>query len=319
METNYEALEKIQAAESNAIVPTVFTNRYLNTTWVCNSWAVLKGGNGTSTNLTIALDSSGTEQTFSIPEAPGIGQTTFITETLNSDCGEGCSTVYAFETQELSAWWYECNMTISEVGNATLPEHQIGDDLKTLAAQGIALQGHVRDENQRATGQQYQIYPETSVYGSIADGDADAQGLYIAYFATGVIAVAATTNQQFIVTGGVPEVGSQLAIRWMFVDLILGLTVGMQAVLFISIAFISNLVIVKDESPFSTARLLRPLLDRLGHGGTYADGDQLIRLLSDEEVGKVVYSVRHPEKGSLHHLDLGHQKRLRAFPRGDYD
>lgn len=194
----------------------------------------------------------------------------------------------------------------------------MGDELRILAGQGIALQGPVRNAEQAATGIQYQIYPDTSLYGMAQSGDADSKGLMMGYFTTGIIAAAAQANQQLVVPGGVPEIGSQLAVKWMFVGIILGLTVVVQGALFVAFAFVSNLVIVKDESPFSTARLLRPMIDRLGPGGTYSDGKDLTRLLSDDEVGKVIYSVRHPEKGSLHHLDLGHQKRLRAFPKGDY-
>lgn len=112
METNYEILKKVQEIESREIPPTVFTNRTVNTTWSCDSWAVIKGGNGTSTRLTIALDSSGGEDTKTIPVAPGVDQTTFLTNTTtNSTCGPGCTTIYAFEAQQLEAWWYECNVT----------------------------------------------------------------------------------------------------------------------------------------------------------------------------------------------------------------
>jgi hypothetical protein len=108
-------------------------------------------------------------------------------------------------------------------------------------------------------------------------------------------------------------------VSWNDITIIFALTAGLQLVLFILVSVISNLVIVKDDSHIATARLLRPIVDRLGPVGTSAAGDEICKLLNDHGHRKVVYSVKHPQKGSLHHLDLGHQKRLRAFPRGDYD
>jgi hypothetical protein len=108
-------------------------------------------------------------------------------------------------------------------------------------------------------------------------------------------------------------------VNWKFIELIFCLTAGLQLILFVIASVVANLVIVKDDSPIATARLLRPIVDRLGPVGTAADGKEICKLLDDLGHEKVVYSVKHPQKGILHHLDLGHQKRLRAFPRGDYD
>ena len=244
----------------------------------------------------------------------------FITNTSDTEgCGEGCVVVHAFETSEWDSYWYRCNVNVSDTQNATLPEHQMGAPLKNLAAQGIALQGRVRDAAQNSSGIQFQSYPATSFYGTPRGGDADKMGLTVGVFATGVVATAGDANPQLLVTGHVPEFGSQLKVEWKFVAIILALTVFIQLVLFIVVAIVSNLVIVKDESPFSTARLLRPIIDRIGASGTYAEGSQIIKMLGNGPMDKVVYSVRHPQQGTIHHLDLGHQKRLRAFPRGDYD
>jgi hypothetical protein len=243
-----------------------------------------------------------------------------MTDTSDTEgCGEGCVFVTAFETSIWDSYWYDCNMTMSDTQNATLPEHKMGAPLKTLAGQGIALQGRVQDAKQNASGVQFQSYPSSSLYGTPREGYSDMMGLTIGIFATGVIAVAGSSNPPLLVLGPVPELGSQLQVRWKFVSIIFGLTVFIQFALFVVIAVVSNLVIVKDESPFSTARLLRPIIDRVGASGTYADGKQIIKMLENGPMDKVVYSVKHPQDGTIHHLDLGHQKRLRAFPRGDYD
>jgi hypothetical protein len=316
---NYDELLKNYISESTTITPAIFTNRTVNATWECGSWPVISGGNGSSTSLTIMLDSNGNLENKTIPFAGGSNQTTFLTDPTDDGCGNGCSIINVFESSLFESWWYECNITIGDVNNATLEVHNIGDDLKALSAQSIALQGHISIPEQNKTGIQFQSYPATSVYGYPNEGYVDAMGNTIAMFAIGVIAQAANWNPTFLVIGDQPEIGSQLKVDWTFVALILGLTAGVQFLLFVLFAMVSNLVIVKDESPFSTARLLRPIVDRMGPRGTYADGEQILKSLGDGGVDKVVYSVRHPQKGILHHLDLGHQKRLRAFPRGDYD
>lgn len=314
-----ENAEAATDSSSSVTPPIIFTNRTVNATWSCNSWLVTEGGNGTSTNLTIILDADSDYQHITIPYAGGLNQTTFITNPNTYDCGPGCSTVHAFEASNSKPWWYECNITVSPVNNATLPQHQIGQPLAHMAAAGIALQGHVVEASQLETGDQYQYYPATSYYGYPNNGDPDFAGSNIAEFAIGVVATAADWNPQLTVVGDQPNTGSQLQVSWDLITIIFAVTAGAQLILFIIVSVVANLVIVKDDSHIATARLLRPIVDRLGPVGTSADGDEICKLLDDHGHEKVVYSVKHPQKGILHHLDLGHQKRLRAFPRGDYD
>lgn len=304
---------------NDAIPPVIFTNRTVNATWSCDSWLVTQGGNGTSTSLTIILDSKGDFQYINIPYAGGSNQTTFITNPNTYNCGPGCSTVHALEASDFKPWWYECNITVSPTHNATLPEHEIGEALARMAAAGIALQGHVVEAIQLKTEDQFQYYPATSYYGYPNGGDPDLMGSNIAQFAIGVVAAAANWNPQLQVAGRQPNTGSQLQVDWKFIAITFGLIGGLQLVLFVVASLVANLVIVKDDSYVATARLLRPIVDRLGPVGTSAHGKEICRLLDDHGHEKVVYSVKHPQNGILHHLDLGHQKRLRAFPRGEYD
>jgi hypothetical protein len=304
---------------TNANPAAIYTNRSVSVYYNCSSWPVTEGGNGTSPNITILQDTEGDFQHIRLPYVGGPDQTTFITNPNTSDCGDGCSTVLAFEASRSIAWWYECNMTIGDTENALLPEHHIGSALSKMGAAAIALQGHAVDLAQNKTGQQYQTYPATSVYGFPKDGSIDNMGMTIARFSVGVVATAAQWNPNHTVAGDLPNTGSALDVHWDFIAVILGLTCGLQLVLFILCSVVANMVIVKDDSHIATARLLRPIVERLGPMGTYADGKEICKLLSNEGQEKVVYSVKHPQRGILHHLDLGHQKRLRAFPRGDYD
>lgn len=300
----------------------VYTNRSVNTTWTCNSWIVLSGGNGTSTNLTVLNDANGGSFNVVVPKAGGPDQTTFFSDP-DANCGPGCSIVEAFEVSTSKSWYYNCNITVGTVQNATLPEHEIGINLRRMAANGIALQGYgLRPSLPGA--QQYQVYPSQSTYGQRQDGDENGMGNLIGQFAIGVIAASAIyTNQSLwlTVTGDQPQIGSQLQIdHFQFVWLILGLIVAAQGVGFVVAAFWANRVIVKDESVLATATLLRSAIKGLENSGNAAKTKAIFESLNDT---RVIYTAPiHLEDKSLFHLEFSSHpraRRIRAFPEGTYD
>jgi hypothetical protein len=297
----------------------VFTNRTINSTWNCTSNIVLDGGNGSTHDLQILLNTNGSTTSKYIPITSGLYQTTFMTDPDNNDCGLGCSTVEAFEASTTQAWWYTCNITISNTTNAMQAPHFVGQTFAKMAASAIALQGYgIIGQN---TTTQYQYYPAESFYGHPAAGDADAMGRNIGYFAIGVVATAVQWNPPLSVPGDDPNQGVALSVEWLYVHLILILTLGGQFFLFIVSCLISNMVVVKDDSPISVARLLRPIVERLGNAGSTATGEKICEVLTraEEGVGKVGYTVVHPVAGRRHHLVLGDHQLLRAFPSGYYN
>jgi hypothetical protein len=297
----------------------VFTNRTINSTWNCNSNIVLEGGNGSTHDLKVLLNTNGSTTSKYIPITSGLNQTTFMTDPENNDCGVGCSTVEAFEASTTQAWWYTCNITISNVTNAIRQEHLVSQNFAKMAASAIALQGYgIIDQN---TTTQYQYYPAESIYGYPAAGDADVMGSNIGLFAIGVVATAVQWNLALPVPGDEPNQGVALSVEWMYVHLILILMLGGQFFLFIVSCLISNMVVVKDDSAISVARLLRPIVERLGNAGSTATGEKICEVLTRAEggVGNVGYTVVHPVNGRRHHLVLGDHKMLRAFPSGHYN
>lgn len=316
---NPDTAPGVQQGEAFAI--TVYTDRSINVTSSCNSWVISKGGDGDQLNITILLDGNGTTKNVTLPDfLGGLNQTTYWTDVLNEAgaCGTGCTVVHAFESSETKPWYYQCNMTVGVVNNATLPEHEVSEDMRYLAGGAIAFQGYTFSQADNVSVQ-YQYYPSQSYYGAPVAGDAKAMGVNIGNFAINVLASAALNNPSWIVQGDQPQKGSALSVTWDKLYLILGLIAGAQLVLMIVTSLLANLVFVKDASHLVVARTLRPLMDRLGPAGNAADGKQIAEALDEAGDTKVVYSVRHPDTGSRHHLDLGVQKRLRAFPRGNYD
>ncbi|KAM3152831.1 hypothetical protein ABEW05_006741 [Botrytis cinerea] len=245
------------SAESGVNPIAVYTSRTIKSSTICSTWAVTKGGNGTENTITVATETGDFD--VYIPVQGGPGQTTFMTNTL-LNCGPGCSTIAAFEASALSPWFYRCNITVSPVAGATLPEHQASADLLSLASAGIALQGYATSNLANNTAFQYQMYPAESVYGFPWNGDKESMALMMSRFSTGVVAMAALYNDGIIVEGNAPMAGSSLNVtHWNYVYLIFILTAGLQLALSLAISLIAHLVVVPPDSITASMQVLRQM------------------------------------------------------------
>jgi hypothetical protein len=298
----------------------MFTNRAINSTNSCLSFPVIRGGNGTFANLTVQQDSNGDAFNVSLPTVASLDSTMYFTNPdADASCGDGCSIVEAFEASYATSWYYQCNITVGTVINATLPQHEVGISLREMASAGIALRGYGPNHN-LPDFKQFQVYPSASTYGLPQNGDTDGMGFKISLFAIGVVSVAALyTNHTLNVTGLQPNVGNQLTVdHWPRIWLVMGLIVGVQGAAFVLTAFWANRVVVKDESVFATARLLRPILDRLGDEGTTARGEDICQVLDAGEERRFIYSVPRG-KDEPYQVELGNWTRSRTFPEGVYN
>ncbi|KAM0555998.1 hypothetical protein ACHAPJ_005979 [Fusarium lateritium] len=216
----------------------VSTNRSVVVTGSCRSWKVTKGGGGNESTITIADDK---RSELNITAINGGNQTTFMFDAAANQ-GTTWSEVTAFEASESDPWFYRCNISFGPVINATRKEHLLGINVTSLASSAIALQGYGASSLGPANSdRQFQSYPAESTYGDPQNGDADGMGGLIAAFATGVVAVAAQVANNLIVPGLQPQNGVVLEIsKWAYIHLILGLTLGVQLVLGIGIAILSN-------------------------------------------------------------------------------
>lgn len=296
----------------------MFTNRKINSTYSCLSFPVIGGGNGTVGNLTVLKNSNEDSFNVFLPIVPGLDTTTYFTNPV-SRCGDGCSIVEAFEASHNTSWYYQCNITVGTVVNAMIPEHEVGLNLREMASGGIALQGYGPNSH-LPESKQFQVYPSASPYGVPQKGDTDNMGRNIALFAIGVVSMAALyTSHTVNVTGLQPHIGHELKVNhWNLIWIIMGLIVGVQGAAFVLTAFWANRVVVKDESALATARLLRPVLGRLGDEGTTMNGKKICNVLDAGEERRYIYTV---PKGSdePYRVELGDWPRCRSFPEGIYN
>lgn len=245
------------------------TNRTISTQATCQSWKVLKGGDGTQ--HTITIDNANKTQLI-IPAQNGGSQTTFM---VDPDRGSGPTWghVLAFEASATDPWFYNCNITIGPVTNVEHPVQDVGVNVTTLAASAIALQGYgastigVSFNSTRRF--QFQSYPAESYYGGPQGGNNTGMGQLMAAFAVGVVAITAQVNSNVNATGLLPLKGIELDITsWTYVHIILGLTVGLQLLLAVISAAIASKATIRDHSCVGLAAALQPLLWKLDRSGS---------------------------------------------------
>ncbi|KAK5989657.1 hypothetical protein PT974_07912 [Cladobotryum mycophilum] len=254
----------------------VATNRSVLGRASCQSWKVIRGGEGNDSTIVID-DKNQTE--IHVPALNGADQTTFMVN-MDRDSGPSWSRIRAFEASTTNAWYYDCNVTIESVANATRESQQLGVNITKLAAPAIALQGYGSSTAGVGKSFQFQSYPAESAYGVAQEGNTTNMALTLSSCAIGVIAVTAQANTNIEAPGRLPLKGIELDIsRWYYVHIIMGLTVGLQAVLAVVSVLIASKVTVRDHSYMAMAALLRPALLRLSHGGTVASEKQILQQL----------------------------------------
>lgn len=151
----------------------------------------------------------------------------------------------------------------------------------------------------------------------------DEVGANMAAFALGSLASMATRNPTIQVPGLVPILGFNLSIHWNYVLALCLCIVAAHFIIFATAIYNSRLVVIKDESNISIARLLRPLVEHLGDGGTILDGKELCGVIEGRVGSRVVYGVREG-KGEGRVLDVGEGivprewLRSRRHPDGRY-
>ncbi|KAF9877155.1 hypothetical protein CkaCkLH20_05421 [Colletotrichum karsti] len=273
----------------------VTTDRNIVSTATCHSWRVVKGASGNETIITIdttADDITNRDKNVTIPVRGGVNQTTYMTDN-SENCGAGCRLVNAFEVSDAAAWYYSCNVTVSRVANGTIPEHEVSESLRSMAAASIALQGSavLSLDNDNI---QYQIYPSESIFGLPNLGQNSSMAMVMARFAIGTVAVAAHANDPIVVNGFAPVEGSHVVIdHWDYAILILNSVVFAQFVLGVATAVVASRVVIPEGGPIAMAQVLRAIADRVQG----CDGDDAMS--SGGEGGVWIYkAVKTAEKGT---------------------
>ncbi|KAF8471211.1 hypothetical protein BDZ91DRAFT_791415 [Kalaharituber pfeilii] len=302
------------------------TNRTIKVTATCNAYDIVKGQNGLEPNIIYYNSTDGENWVISEVSVRGPGATVWANPRADINpepqwtcaLGNRCAIVAGFQfidterKEEVNGTLFQCAVLVGEVENARVPEHEIDDRVAFIAAGAIGLNGFSDDPQDWL----YQRYFRGTRFGQRFDGDPDQMAMLVSRFSVGVIATMDMDNPKIEAVGMKPWVGVLFKVDWALLLTILGSICGIQLVLGLTAVFVSNTVIVKDDSYLSTARLLRPLVERLGPSGCALTGKEIATTLRTT----MVYGVRVDKSRSRHHLDIGEdiipgQK----FPNGWYD
>lgn len=264
-------------ADATSSVGPFYSNRSITTEASCTSQAELVI---LEPNNTVTMPGYGSLELDSVyyyvtPNPDGTAES----------CGPRCTIVYAVENNRTNGFSYICNVTVSNVVNAspTFWAQEVSDNIATIAAESIAVAGYGGSD--ASSESQYFMYYKDVLWGSYGSGDPNWRAYLLRIHAIGAIVGADKYNN--VVPDGMPGLmpnqGVQLKLDHPeFIAAILGGIGGFHFVLFILAAWLANKVVVVDDSCLAIALLMRPVVDRLNHGS----------LMSGKEICK---ALKHPK------------------------
>lgn len=315
---------------------TLLTHRSITTNASCVAMDVMAGGNGTDTFVTYR-DENDTETTLEIPRV-GPGAMTFI-GVLNSTCGSRCSEIFALQSANdedvPGPSFFKCQNTVSLVDGieSYVQPSQEASIYQLANLQARIMAGAIGWTGFNYTqGDQYQYvrYSVNSWWSPNGPASADITAEHIMEYTMGAIAAFDYNGPRRVVDGWHPITAQTVLVLWKWVIASLCVIPFLQFLVLIVIVSFANTAIIKDDSAISTARLLRPLVDKLGPKGCLLTGKEISRQLSDV---RIKYGYREPVEGLtfrnsiggnvVRHVDLleecegvGEQ---RSMPPGAYD
>jgi hypothetical protein len=148
-------------------------------------------------------------------------------------------------------------------------------------------------------------------------------------FAAQAVAALDYNGPQRNVTGWYPVLAQSVTVEWPWAGAILGLVPVVQLIASVCVILWSNTAIIRDESHLSTARLLRPLVQKLGNKGCLLSGEEIAETFPDV---RVKYGWREPDdlvfrneidSRTVRHVDILEEQeglgKQGIMPAGFYD
>ena len=133
----------------------------------------------------------------------------------------------------------------------------------------------------------------------------------MAEFAISSISTLARQNPRTQLQGTVPYLGTQLEVFWIYASALLIGIAGVHFILFVAVVYASRVIVIRDDSNLSTARLLRSVTAPLVSSGTLLDGKQASQALAASAANGLVYGPKRDGLSRDLYLTLG----IDATPR----
>lgn len=315
---------------------TLLSHRHISATASCVQYEVIAGGTGYETNVTY-LEGNNQPTTLDAVRV-GPGATTFIS-VLNSTCGARCTEIYALQSANNNTIphpaFFKCNSTITPVSGIEEYTHtrkdaspyQLADDQARIMAGAIGWTGFNFSKDDQL---QYVRYSLDSWWSPNEPTTAEITATHIMEYSIEAIAAFDYNGPRHVVKGWYPQTAQTVNVLWRWAGAILGVIPFLQLLVCLCVIRYANKAIIRDASCMSTARLLRPLVERLGPNGCLLTGKEIAEEFPDL---RLRYGYRDPpsdlqfrnEIGGdiIRHVDLiDEQEGLGpqgAMPPGRYD
>lgn len=231
-----------------------FTERTISVTFDCNSFGVLQGGDGTTTEINI--DRVGkVSLSQAVPNS-----TTYMTRSSHTcKSNNRCSVVEAFESSSTDPWYYVCEISMGMTRNDNQNISFISDYFAQIATASIAQLGYTDSR-----GIASQIYPRESLWGQVAKGDPSDVGMMIGIYALASLAGAAQFNPFTSYQGNAPAPGFLLKLNHVSTFYFILFIVNLCHLVFVLVAiFFTYKVRVRDSGFISMGVFLKPITDTL--------------------------------------------------------
>ncbi len=286
------------------------------------------------------VDDDGYNRTL-VVENVATGATTWMANMTT--CGDRCIQIYALQTADnetdsvpVPRFW-SCKSHVLPVSIVDVYEDPATYELSNPQAQYLAgaigwsgVMTYTQD-GALATDLQFVQYPADSKWSPPGNYTELMMAGLVMRFTAGAIAAMDAGGPRVNVRGYAPAPAQFLNVKWNFAGAIVGgIPVAQFIILCIVVGF-ANKAIIKDTSHLSTARLLRPVVERLGDTGCLLTGDEIAEKLGNY---RVIYGVRDPDgsvppqgagdDGQIRHVDVldeseGLGYRRGRMPMGRYD
>ncbi|TQS34939.1 hypothetical protein Golomagni_04658 [Golovinomyces magnicellulatus] len=233
---------------------TSFSSRKVNTSYNCNSFRVLQGGDGVSSSIDVDVVGR-VNLSQPVPDS-----TTYIVRSPHiCPNNNRCSVIEVFESSLTDPWFYVCEITVGLTMNDVNGISYISDRMAQIASVSIAHIGFA-DTN----GISSQTYPRESLWGQTAKGNPSDIGLTIGIFTTASLAGAAQYNPFTSHAGIAPSSGFVLMLNHEYVFyFILSLTIHCHLAFVILAYSFSRKFSIGPSGHISMSLLLKPITDIL--------------------------------------------------------
>ena len=279
-------------------------------------------------NVTFEFD--GINSTWTRPPLNGMTYL-YRTDPTGPSCGKRCALIYGFQAQyyDTPARFYECTNTVSTVAlppaeASESPILQLSAANARITAAAIAF-GTVPPLS-------WEVYPALSpwlptnpVSYSTQDSMDSAVANAISQFSMTAMAASDqdTINEtaeeeiakRAFVQGMRPYLPSQLTVSWIYAGAILIGIPLLQLISLLAVILYANKAIVKDNSHFSTAKLLAPMVQQMGDHGCLLTGDEIVQVLGGNKM-RVRYGSDH--RATVEHVGVFSEKGAGSVARSSF-